>query len=504
MSEQLQKLMEDISARMESLGENVSDERIRGLVQDQFKALATDDAFVRKMRFGSDVEPKVVGTKYARWGLSIGDIEFLYDLQESLKGQRKVNGGGVYEGASEYLRNTFGAISDAMYLSEAEVREMDKQAIDNLFPRIPLRWFHGPDRNLAKRGAWELTDSYQRAIRAMDSAESGYGSQLIGAQYVGDLWEAARRESMILSLLESFEMQAPTAYLPVEVDFPEMLFVAESTANNSANYTTSKTGSNRVQVDAKKFVIHQMWSGEMEEDSIIPFIPFLRKQAQKALAFYGDSLVLNGDTTNAGTGNINLDDADPADTKHYLALDGIRHTGLVDNTGNSLSVAGAITFNKLIEARGRMVDHTYKVDWGHPNDPNDLVYVSDVDTADRIALLDEVITVDKMGSQATVLNGQQARIGRHPLVGSMAMSKTEADGKVSTTGSNNTLGQIATFNRRAFTVGWRRRIKLETERLPASDQSRLVYSMRMGLGRFSPTGAASGIEGADVMYNISL
>lgn len=504
MNDKLMELMDEISTRMEALGENVKDEKIRSLVSEQFSLLVNDEKFVRKMRFGSEVEPKLVGTKYARWGLSIADIEFLYDLQESLRGQRKVSGGGVYEGPSEYLRNTFAAISDAMYLSEAEVREMDRKAIDDLFPRIPLRWFHGPDRKLAQRGAWELTDSYQRAIRAMDSAESGYGSQLVGAQYVGDLWEAARRESMILSLLESFEMIAPTAYLPVEVDFPEMLFVSESVANNSSNYSTSKTGSQRVQVDAKKFVIHQMWSGEMEEDSIIPFIPFLRRQAQKGLAYYGDSVALNGDTTNAANGNINLDDADPADTKHYLALDGIRHVGLVDNTGNSLNVAGSITFNKLIEARGRMVDHTNKVDWGHPTDPNDLVYVADVDTADRIALLDEVITVDKFGSQATVLTGQQGRIGRHPLIGSMAMSKTEADGKVSTTGTNNTLGQIATFNRRAFTVGWRRRIKLETERLPASDQSRLVYSLRMGLGRFSPTGAASGIEGADVMYNISL
>jgi len=504
MSDELKTMLDEISQRLNSIGENATEERIKNMVEAQFNLLVGDEEFMRKMRFGQDGEKKLLGTKYARWGLSIADIEFLYDLQMSLQGQRRVDGNGVYEGPSEYLRNTFGAISDAMYLSEAEVREIDRQAIDNLFPRIPLRWFHGTDRALAKRGAWELTESYQRAIRAMDSAESGYGAQLIGAQYVGDLWEASRRDSLVLSLLDSFEMTAPTAYLPVEVDFPEMKFVSESVASNASSYATSKTGSNRVQVDAKKFVIHQMWSGELEEDSIIPFIPFLRRQAQKALAFYGDSAVLNGDDTASGTGNINLDDATPAATKHYLAFNGIRHVGLVDNTNNKMSIGGAITFDKLIEARGRMVDHTNKVDWGHPTDPNDLVYVADVDTADRIALLDEVITVDKFGSQATVLTGQQARIGRHPLIGSMAMSKTEADGKVSATGTNNIYGQIATFNRRAFTVGWIRLIKLETSRIPETDQSRLIYSLRMGLGRFSPTGAASGIDGADVMYNISL
>ena len=46
------------------------------------------------------------------------------------------------------------------------------------------------------------------------------------------------------------------------------------------------------------------------------------------------------------------------------------------------------------------------------------------------------------------------------------------------------------------------RVKLETERLPASDQTRLVYSLRLGFGRFTPSGAASGIESADVIYNL--
>lgn len=504
MSEVLENLMKDISDRLTAMGEDVKEDRIRGLVSDQFNLLLTDEKFVRKMRFGGqDSEPALLGSKYARWGLSIADIEWLYDIQESLRGQRKVSG-GAYEGPSETLKRTFDALSKAIYMPMEEVREMDRRAIDDLFPRIPLAWFKGADHDLAKRGAFELTGAYQRAIRAMDTAESGYGSQLIGAQYVGDLWEAAMRESTVFGLLDTFEMTAPTAYLPVEVDFPELLYVSESTANNSSNYSTSKTGSQRVQVDAKKFIIHQMFSGEMDEDSILPFVPFLRRQSEKGLGFYSDSLFINGDTTNAATGNINLDDADPADTKHYLALDGLRHVGLVDNTGNASNINGALTYADLISARGRMIDHTNKVDWGHPNDPNDLVYVSDTETADRIALLDEVITVDKMGPMATVINGQQAKIGKHPLVTSMAISKTEADGKVSTTAGNNTKGQVVTFNRRGFRVGWRRRIKVESERLIGSDQTRIVYSMRMGIGRFSPSGAASGIEAADVMYNIDL
>jgi hypothetical protein len=300
-------------------------------------------------------------------------------------------------------------------------------------------------------------------------------------------------------------MSAPTAYLPVEVDIPEMLLVGESTANNSSNYATVKTGSNRVQVDAKKFVFHQMWSGEMEEDAIIPFVPFLRRQLAIAVAHYTDSLVLNGDTTNAGTGNINSDDEDPADTKHFLAFDGLRHVGLVDNTANSLNAAGAITLAMLNAARGRMVDRTYLHDWGHPTSSDDLIYVADPATADAISALDPVLNARIYNGGRDLISGQVAAILGYPVISSIAVPLTEADGKVSfDTPANNTKGQLVTFNRRGFVAGWRRRIKLETERIPATDQTRLVASMRLGFGRFTPTGNASGIESADVIYNITV
>ena len=122
----------------------------------------------------------------------------------------------------------------------------------------------------------------------------------------------------------------------------------------------------------------------------------------------------------------------------------------------------------------------------------------------KAGLLDEVITVDKYGSNATVLTGEVANIGRHPLVVSSAMSLTEADGKVSTTGSNNVKGQIVAFNRNGFVMGLRRTLAIETERIPATDQNRIVLSARWGFGRFTPTGAASGIEAAAVLYNITV
>jgi HK97 family phage major capsid protein len=481
----IEELAKDIAERQATIAKNTEPAAIQKIIADYFDKLDDNDPIVRKMRFGKS-DDALIGSKFARYDLGAADIEFLSDWM--LAKQRAFGG----QGPSEELTGAMKAVSDAFYLPEEDVRRIDRTAMENAFPRVPR----------TKR----LEQHISMQKRAMDSAETGFGLQLIGAQYVRDLWEAARTEQRVANLIDTFEMTDPTAYIPVEVDVPEPILVTESTANNSSNYGTVKTGSQRVQVDAKKLIWHQMWSGELEEDSIIPFVPFLRRQMALGLAYYTDSLVLNGDTTNAGTGNINLDDADPADTKYYLAFDGIRHAALVDNTANALdAAAGAVDLAKLNNLRGLMLDAARFHDWGHPTNPNDLVYVADPTTADKVALLDDIVNAKiQMGNNANLLSGQVASIVGHPVISSPMVSKTEADGKVSTTGGNNTLGQIVLFNTRGFKIGWRRRVRVEMESLIGSDQRRAVYSVRLGFGRYSPTGAASGIESAAVLYNISL
>lgn len=490
----IDELVADIGQRFAAIETSISADAIKAMIQAALPDLITDADFVRKIKHESETPDPLKNTKFARFDLGVSDIEFLYDLQVSLKGQRKVDS-GFYQGPSEELARAFENLSEAHYMSEDEVRRIDQRAIDNLFPRVPKHRGMTADQLAAARA---------QAIRAMDTAESGFGSQLIGAQYVRDLWEVARPETRVFGLIDSFEMTDPTVYLPVEVDIPEMLYVGENTANNSTDYVTVKTGSNRVQVDARKFIIHQMWSGELEEDSIIPFVPYLRRQAALSIAHYSDSLVLNGDTTNAATGNINLDDADPADTKHYLAFDGIRHAALVDNTGNTIDV-GTLSIGTFRQLRATMMDTSRLVDWGHPTNPDDLVFITDPQTADVAALLDEVIQFNIQNPNGRgLLNGEVGRVLGHPVISSMAVPLTEADGKVSTTAGLNTVGQIVAFNRRGFKLGWRRRVKVETERLPGRDQTRIVYSLRMGFGRFTPTANATGIEAAAVGRNVSL
>jgi len=386
------QLIQEIGDYVRAQGGTFGAEEAQKLIDARIDELVGDEEFKRKMTFAGD---EGMGGKFR--GLDEADVELLAGVVAA-----NAKRGG--DKPSDELQN---AATHARRVARDE---------------------------LAKSARTNMAD--YAYLRAMDTAESGYGSQLIGAGYQTSLWMAARRQARVWPLIRTFQMQHPTEYLPVEVDFPDMLYVSENTANNSSNYSTSKTGSQRVSVSAKKFLVHQMWSGEMAEDSLVPYVPFLRGQLTKSLAWHQDALLINGDTTNAGTGNINLDDADPADTKYYLAWDGIRHVGLADNTDAQTDVAAAIAWGDLMDIKAKMYDSTYYVAWGHPPTATDLVYVSDPYTADKIAQLDEVVTIDKYGSSATVMTGE---------VGN-----------------------------------------------------------RWGLGRFSPTGAASGIYGAAVLFDITV
>ena len=338
--------------------------------------------------------------------------------------------------------------------------------------------------------------------RAMDSAETGYGLELIGAQYVRDLWQAARNMDSIVSDIRTIPQTDPTTYVPIDGNVPEMLFVGESTSASAAAYTTTKTPSSRVTLTAKKFTIQQVWSAELNEDSIIAFTPFLREMLSQSAAVHLGSAFYNGDTTDAGTGNINLDDANPADTKHYLAWDGIRHYVLVDATGQGKSMAAALDLKEINVARGKLnggdddVDNAVtNINWGMV--ARNLRIVADWDTYMALLDSDKVVTVDKYGAAATILTGELGSLYGIPIISPPYASKTEADGKCSTAEASNTKGQIMIYAPAGWISGVRRDVQLFFDRIQRTDQFLFELYTRRSFTRFGGNVAAG-------IYNISL
>jgi hypothetical protein len=235
------------------------------------------------------------------------------------------------------------------------------------------------------------------------------------------------------------------------------------------------------------------WSYDLDEDAIVAVMPTLRQELARDGAEQIDRFILNADATNAGTGNINLDDADPDDDSYYLSAgqDGIRHFYLVDNTAQSTDINTTLTDALLRAGIARLGKYAADVD--------NLVMVTDVETyVNGMLALTNVVTVDKFGPRATVLTGALSSYQGIPIIVSGAMAEAEDDGKVSTTANNNDEGQIALFHRDMWKVGFRRQLLMEVDRNIQKRQFLMVVSFRIAVaarGTRSTAKHTAGIHG---------
>lgn len=385
--------------------------------------------------------------------------------------------------------------------SEQFIRAYNERVFDD--PDSPPPSYTDGNGNVVRQFEPWPTSPNEWHARAADTAESGNGLEFIGAQYVRELWTAARQADALVQRIRTIPLTDATATLPTDGALPEMLFVGESTADDATAYGVSSAPTANRTLTAKKFTIQQLWSGELNEDSIIAYVPFLRQLLNESAAQHLGSAMYNGDTTNAGTGNINSDDADPADTKHYLAWDGIRHYVLVDATGQGKSMAGALDPKELWRARGKLAINSAddvdaavgNINWGL--NARELLLIADFDTFMEMHDIEGVRTVDEYGAAATVVTGELGSVNGIPIISPGYASRTEADGKASGTAANNVKGQIMITNPRAWVRGQRRDTQVFFDRVQRTDQFLLELYTRQSFNRFGGNVAAG-------IYNIDL
>ncbi len=357
--------------------------------------------------------------------------------------------------------------------------------------------FHG----VSERYSNALADKIHRAkLKATKADELAYSTQTgFGDEWAPDLWSQqiwrkARQDNTILPLFQSIEMPSNPFELPIEGADPTVYFVPET--QDEAHLTLgagnpipdSKVGSGKVTLNAKKLALRVGFSSELVEDAVIPVLNVYREQAVRAIADAIDNVLLNGDRTTAGAGNINSDHAAPAGTAKYLALDGLRHLPLVDATAKALNLNGAPTLAKLREAR-------FKMPGKYAARPSDLAWLVDSGTYSALLGLSEFLTVDKAGPLATAQTGQIGFVDGIPVFVSAEMPLTEADGKVG--GGQNRKGQAVCVYRPGWYVGYRRKIAVSVDYLSYYDSYQLTATVRLAFVRFDD-------DVASCAYNITV
>ena len=344
-----------------------------------------------------------------------------------------------------------------------------------------------------------------KANELNQSTLASYGDEWVGVAYSGVLWEAIRQETKIVSMLPTIEVPqgAESVVIPLESTDPIWYKVAQASATTSNpggivtnTVTSSRLGSAASTMTLAKLGARVIWTGEMEEDSIVPYVSELRRQLVTSGAEYLEAAVIDGDTDASATTNINYIVGTPGGTEYFMTVNGFRKLALVTNTANSRD-GGVLASTDFLETLKLMGVG------GVNADKNKTGFIIGSAVHFKALELTDVKSKD-IFSAATIENGFLSAVYGYPIYISHHMHKAAttrlalASGKVDgATPTNGTTGSILAVRWDQWRFGYKRRMTIETTRIPAADSTEIVALMRFGL-------VNRDTESAAISYNLTV
>lgn len=334
---------------------------------------------------------------------------------------------------------------------------------------------------------------------------TGFGDEWVAIAWSNVFWPLIRAETFVLNKLPSIEVPAghESIYLLLEGADPTLYKVPEVTDINAttgipnATITSSQMATGRVQLTLGKIGARVLWSGELEEDSLRPFLSQLKTQLVSAHAEQLEYLIIDGDTATGATTNINHIGGTPGATDLYLTFNGFRKSPLVTTTANSRS-GGTLTVEDYLETLKLMGTAGL-----NGLDPTKVSFIQDLNVGWKSLELPELKTRD-VNSTPTIERGKANMIWGYDVFTSFFMHyksatrKANTSGKVDqTTPGNNTTGSLLAVRWDQWMMGWRRRMKVETSRFAESDSTQIVLTSRLGM-------IQRDTEASAISYNITV
>ncbi|MEM4720596.1 MAG: phage major capsid protein, partial [Candidatus Methanomethylicaceae archaeon] len=221
--------------------------------------------------------------------------------------------------------------------------------------------------------------------------------------------------------------------------------------------------SSSVTLDAKKIAALVYFSEEINEDSIVPVLPYLRDNMARAMANAQEIAVINGQrTANIDTG-VTASDVRKAWDGYRYCCQSAAKTDL-----NSWSASNATGLLRSIRAKmGK-----YGVD------PKNLAWVTSIAGYHQMLNAAELLTLDKYGPNATILTGELGKFDNIPVIVSEFVGENlNALGVYDGVTTTKTI--IALVHTPAWVFGDRRAITVKVKDNPEDDNHLLVCHQRL-------------------------
>jgi len=302
--------------------------------------------------------------------------------------------------------------------------------------------------------------------KAMTSTGAGVGDEWVPTELAQDIIDKVRVASKVRAMFPTIDMPSDTYRIPKITADPTVYFVS---AENTAVQAASNPATSYMELDAKKIMCEVDFSGELTEDSVVPLIPTLKQNIATALAEAEEDVIVNGDTTATQNQNINRS-ANAYDVTR--AMVGLRRTVYDGAAGYKVDASGGLLagMRSLRAALGE-----YGVE------PSKVVWLMSLKHYLSVLTDTCFLTMEKLGEKATVLTGQLGAIDGIPVIMSSKLRDCDADGIVQTDPQLNTKSQSMLTYRPGVYVGYRRRLKIETDRDVQKDMNLLVCSIRLAV-----------------------
>lgn len=178
----------------------------------------------------------------------------------------------------------------------------------------------------------------------------------------------------------------------------------------------------------------------------------IRDRINRSAARTVDAAIINWDT--ASTGNINGTYNSKA---YYAQIDNWIRKVWIANGAKNIGTFSAASYLDVVEV----------LDPGYQADLENLLIVESSNLYLKSLTFDEVVTLDKMWSQATILSWVLAKVWNiSKLVARDYPAKTDATGVVSTTAGDNTKGSFAVIYKPAVQYGFGQPLEIDAFKCP--------------------------------------
>ena len=321
--------------------------------------------------------------------------------------------------------------------------------------------------------------------KALDEATATEGAEWVPTLLSADFITKFRLQAKVAALFPDFAMPSNPWKMPYfgGLSASNFYFVGESISDEATASPPSTPATGDQTLTAKKLKSRIYFSDELVEDSIVPVIDTLRADLTVAGTEVVEDLIVNGDIT------ATHQDSDVVDTKdRRKAWSGLRKLCPSGTKGSLATFTAASHVAAFIVLMGK-----YGIN------PSELAFITGGVGYNKFRALTEVITVDKYGPSAVILNGELGKLFGSPIVVSEYIRENlNATGVYD--GATMTKTEVLIVNRRGFMLGTRGGVKLTFKAEAEVDQNQLIMSFRKAFQpRWTPSSTVTTIA---VGYNI--